>query len=1524
MLLQQQKQQLQQQQQQLPLLQQKKMLLPLLLLLSCPVLLFNTAAAAAAEGAATVSSRPPDPAHRAKTLSHVLLQLPRSLLPVPTRRGDSLLSVSLNAAASPSKFSFLAERRHSSQQQQQQQQQQLAHAVKSAFYAYPLFENQTHKLHIHREGQKNLIADLLKAGAFELDVHPDEKQQWQFMNSLAHTYLQERGDSKKQRRRSPSVSAFPSSPSSFVSSSSSSSSSAAAAAAVASSSSTSTFSPSSAAAAAAGSSSAGAAAAAAGADPPPSSGAAADASSSAAGAADSSSSSAAAAAAAGSSSSGGSSSPNWDLDPDFDFDFDSPDSNDSSSSFSVPTSTPLTGPLTWSILQAYLDHRCALMFSQTTAAAARLLKGDSPLSATNTDSLLCVPLQDMDLQQQGLCLDVCLKPFECTGSPVSIANAKPLNIDKAEALEHWCTTSELHRRVQRRLCGDKALLRLYSGAEETGWLCLIGVPDYQQVDGLRCIGACGETVDCLSPASPILLTGSPEVVQKYIQQEMPTGCSCNEGTIGAAYAGCQSTTRLGKKCQQWSSQFPHKHDVLTGEQHNFCRAAGQGEAIWCFTTDPDVRSDFCDPLGPKTQLVRPSEYIDIVLEGSFMDGFYDLSFFKSDGSEGDSPCGVAARETNEIYQDGRLSALVFKDIRIDATAQGSYAVCLCDHSYYIRDSPICTQPEHYTFHAGWLHVKGPSSRLETFDMETGVSASISLFGFGYTKEDSVSITRASYSCDMSAFAFAESMGSLLLQGPEAYRQLAFALQLGTATAAKLSPTTVITNRNLTTLYLPEFTFYQTGVYYACWAPAGYTVSLPAAIINVSGVELRRHFYALFVSNSATVGDRPFSLFIKARGTVSKPASTDIYLVKRPPNEETGTDAACGGSIVGRPSEVVEQQTAEDAETKYFIAEQMTVTRFSDSDSSSEGTLEVCLETNGKTLSLGVAHSSRALVYSLEMFQRGPRGPPPLPTSTFSMTIPKFSSLGLHWIGAAAETDCFVERDLHAFFSQGDFPKALSFWVEEGGVSVWHSSHSNPAPTALAFFEIEGVSAVAVHANSSRVLFFVLRTQLQVLEVYDMTNPTHLNQLSPLATTAGGDIRLLGATSLALLQGDTDCRVLLADRHRKQLLLFSSSLLLLEAKSVWPGMTGPLEGPRSVYCIPTPDSNSSFLFDCYFADQDSGRLILVQYDTEKNSSAFVSEVASSENGAHKLVEPKVVVVYAYKGYTLLYAAEEGKTEPMLLTKPYGHSEMRLYQRLDSVSAGETDIRWMCLLQTGDASGGLSGVWLTTFHDSPDGPMVHLVPLDTTATTPDFKYTPREWYALGEEHRLEPSIVGASSNTGLTSFALNPAAASFAFMKRNVTIEEATGAVTLRLIDIQEEPLTVEVIGSGVVNSVNTSFTFRVGCKDGHYYHKGMCIKCQTGSFNSLALVKESPNSYFHACRKCAEKRSTVAEGSTSNEQCLCAKGYHLDKDSDECVPCPEGSYKDTVADTGCTGGGCPPHSVSHVVGAISSADRLCSW
>ena len=80
---------------------------------------------------------------------------------------------------------------------------------------------------------------------------------------------------------------------------------------------------------------------------------------------------------------------------------------------------------------------------------------------------------------------------------------------------------------------------------------------------------------------------------------------CDEtmyGARGAGYRGCQSVTRSGLTCQSLAAQTPHQHslaDESAGESaeaaKNHCRNPDGGDSIWCYTTDPNMRFDYCDP-----------------------------------------------------------------------------------------------------------------------------------------------------------------------------------------------------------------------------------------------------------------------------------------------------------------------------------------------------------------------------------------------------------------------------------------------------------------------------------------------------------------------------------------------------------------------------------------------------------------------------------------------------------------------------------------------------------------------------------------------------------------------------------------------------------------------------------------------------------------------------------------------------------------------------------------------------------------
>ncbi|XP_074641425.1 sushi, von Willebrand factor type A, EGF and pentraxin domain-containing protein 1-like [Tubulanus polymorphus] len=74
---------------------------------------------------------------------------------------------------------------------------------------------------------------------------------------------------------------------------------------------------------------------------------------------------------------------------------------------------------------------------------------------------------------------------------------------------------------------------------------------------------------------------------------------------GADYKGSLSTTIRGYSCQYWNSSSPHAHKFQTAGSHftdsnvddaqNYCRNPTDSDSAFafCFTTDPDVKTDYC-------------------------------------------------------------------------------------------------------------------------------------------------------------------------------------------------------------------------------------------------------------------------------------------------------------------------------------------------------------------------------------------------------------------------------------------------------------------------------------------------------------------------------------------------------------------------------------------------------------------------------------------------------------------------------------------------------------------------------------------------------------------------------------------------------------------------------------------------------------------------------------------------------------------------------------------------------------------
>ena len=65
--------------------------------------------------------------------------------------------------------------------------------------------------------------------------------------------------------------------------------------------------------------------------------------------------------------------------------------------------------------------------------------------------------------------------------------------------------------------------------------------------------------------------------------------------LGLTYTGRLNTTLSGKTCQVWALSVPHEHPYTDVGEHNYCRNPNRNQrGVWCYTTDPDMRKEYCE------------------------------------------------------------------------------------------------------------------------------------------------------------------------------------------------------------------------------------------------------------------------------------------------------------------------------------------------------------------------------------------------------------------------------------------------------------------------------------------------------------------------------------------------------------------------------------------------------------------------------------------------------------------------------------------------------------------------------------------------------------------------------------------------------------------------------------------------------------------------------------------------------------------------------------------------------------------
>merc|ERR1719160_1909920 len=98
-----------------------------------------------------------------------------------------------------------------------------------------------------------------------------------------------------------------------------------------------------------------------------------------------------------------------------------------------------------------------------------------------------------------------------------------------------------------------------------------------------------------------------DLLESFLEAMLADVCNdlgCRESMTGNGqdYIGCQYQTQSGYTCQNWLAQTPQSHGYVPDwypdghlGDHNFCRNPDGDSTIWCITTNPSVRWEFCDP-----------------------------------------------------------------------------------------------------------------------------------------------------------------------------------------------------------------------------------------------------------------------------------------------------------------------------------------------------------------------------------------------------------------------------------------------------------------------------------------------------------------------------------------------------------------------------------------------------------------------------------------------------------------------------------------------------------------------------------------------------------------------------------------------------------------------------------------------------------------------------------------------------------------------------------------------------------------
>nr|XP_006815993.1 PREDICTED: uncharacterized protein LOC102808711 [Saccoglossus kowalevskii] len=117
-----------------------------------------------------------------------------------------------------------------------------------------------------------------------------------------------------------------------------------------------------------------------------------------------------------------------------------------------------------------------------------------------------------------------------------------------------------------------------------------------------CLTSCTELGYICLCRTDVFTGADCDVVNVKIAQD---GSECYYEDDGSDYRGSLNVTKNGRTCQNWLKQYPHTHTITRKNypsfglgDHNSCRNPDNGLGIWCYTTDPGVRYEYCDGIQP--------------------------------------------------------------------------------------------------------------------------------------------------------------------------------------------------------------------------------------------------------------------------------------------------------------------------------------------------------------------------------------------------------------------------------------------------------------------------------------------------------------------------------------------------------------------------------------------------------------------------------------------------------------------------------------------------------------------------------------------------------------------------------------------------------------------------------------------------------------------------------------------------------------------------------------------------------------